>query len=157
MKNTLQGLALGLGIALASGAASAGSAADAMQVSGLYARAIPPGQPNSAAFLTLKNTDSSTHALVAGESSAAKIVELHTHTMDGGMMRMRPVEKIEVPAGEQVKLQPSGLHVMLIGLDHQLMPGEEIDLVLIYEDGSRKAFKAPVRRVQAMLMQHQHH
>jgi len=134
----------------------AGTVADAVQVEGAYARAMPPGQPNSAAFMVLHNTGSATHALVAAESPVAKVVELHTHTMDGGMMRMRQVDKIELPAGQSVQLQPGGLHVMLIGLNHPLAPQEQVPLTLIYDDDSRQTVQAPVRKVQAMMMMHHH-
>jgi copper(I)-binding protein len=156
MKNGVCGFLFAMGLAAAS-AAPAASVADGMQVSGAYARAVPPGQPNSAAFLSLRNDSDEDHALVAAESAVAKIVELHRHTMDGGMMRMRPVAKIELPAGQTVTLQPGGLHVMLIGLDHQLLPGEQVELALIYEDGSRTRLSAPVQKVQAMRMQHHQH
>lgn len=136
----------------------AGSAADAVQAEGAYARAVPPGLPNSAAFVDLSNTGTADHALVAAESTAAQVVELHTHSMEDGMMRMRQVEKIPLPAGETVQLRPGGLHIMLIGLDHQLQPGETVELTLIYEDGSRETLITPVSKVQAMQPKdHAHH
>jgi len=133
----------------------AGSAADAVRAQDPYARAVPPGLPNSAAFLTLTNSGSEDHALVAVQSDAAKVAEMHTHTMEGGMMRMRRVDRIDLPGGESIRLQPGGLHIMLIGLDHQLLPDETISLTLVFEDGSRETLSAPVRKVQAM-MQHDH-
>lgn len=142
-----------------SGLAFAQSTADGVTVGDPYVRAVPPGQPNSASFMTIQNTDGVAHALVAAESSASKVVELHTHTMVDGMMRMRPVERIDLPAGESVALQPGGLHVMLIGLQRQLVPGEAVDLTLIFEDGSKKQITAPVRKLQMHMKheQHQHH
>ena len=134
----------------------AGSAADLVKADGAFARAVPPGQPNSAAFVTLTNTDDGDHALVAAETNAAEVVELHTHTMEDGMMKMRRVDKIGLPAGETVKLQPGGLHIMLIGLEHQLEPGEELAITLIFEDDGRAALTAPVKKVQHT-MNHHHH
>jgi copper(I)-binding protein len=119
-----------------------------------YARAVPPGQPNSAVFMSLENRSDQDQALVAAESDVSEIVELHTHVEEGGMMRMRQVEKIEVPAGETVTLKPGGLHVMLIGLQQALEPGQTIDLTLVFEDGSRMPVQAPVRRIE---MQHKQH
>jgi copper(I)-binding protein len=139
-----------------SGAGFAQSAADGVMVIDPYVRAVPPGQPNSASFLTLQNSDSQAHALVGAESPVSKVVELHAHTMVDGMMRMRPVEKIDVPAGGAVALQPGGLHVMLIGLQQQLVPGEGVGLTLIFEDGSKKQVTAPVRKLQMHMRQMQH-
>jgi len=125
-----------------------------MAIGDPYARAVPPGQPNSAVFMTLENRSDQDQVLVAAESDVSEIVELHTHIEEGGMMRMRQVEKIEVPANETVTLQPGGLHVMLIGLQQALEPGQTIDLTLVFEDGSRMPVQAPVRRIE---MQHKHH
>ncbi|WP_428610341.1 copper chaperone PCu(A)C [Sedimenticola sp.] len=123
-------------------------AAEQVTVADAYVRAVPPGQTNSASFMTLTNTSSNDIVLKGVESPAAKAVELHTHTMSDGMMRMRQVEKIDLPAGQNVKLQPGGLHVMMIGLQQSLVPGEQIDLSLVFEDGSKMALKVPVVKLQ---------
>ncbi|WP_295386029.1 copper chaperone PCu(A)C [uncultured Thiodictyon sp.] len=122
-------------------------AADPVAVSDPYARAVPPGQPNSAVFMTLTNQSDQARALVAATSPAAKTVELHTHTNDGGVMRMRRIERIEVPAGGSVQLKPGGLHVMLIGLTGDLTPGGQVALGLTFDDGSQLQVQAPVRTV----------
>jgi copper(I)-binding protein len=98
--------------------------------------------------MKVNNNGASDHALVGGSSPAAEVVELHTHTMEDGMMRMRQVEKIDLPAGESVSLQPGGLHVMLIGLKQNLVPDESIPLTLRFEDGSEVTLQAPVRKLQ---------
>jgi copper(I)-binding protein len=119
-----------------------------------YVRAVPPGQANSAVFMSLENRSDQDQALVAAESDVSEIVELHTHIEEGGMMRMRQIEKIDVPAGETVILQPGGLHVMLIGLQQALEPGQTIDLTLVFEDGSRMPVQAPVRRIEMQPKNH---
>jgi hypothetical protein len=139
------------------------SAAEADQVAATdaYVRAVPPGQPNSASFMTLTNASSGDIVLKGAESPAAKVVELHTHTMSDGMMRMRQVEQIDLPAGQSVKLQPGGLHVMMIGLQQKLVPGEQIDLALVFGDGSKLQLKVPVVKLQMKMqdagMQHKMH
>lgn len=127
--------------------AQAESTMTAVQVENPYARAVAPGQANSAAYMVLNNTGTKEVSLVEAESSVANKVELHTHRMEGGMMKMREVEKIAIPAGERVTLQPGGLHIMLIGLKHQLVGGEQISLTLIYEDGEKQTVTAPVRGI----------
>jgi copper(I)-binding protein len=136
-------------------------AAEQVMVSDAYVRAVPPGQPNSASFMVLKNHSSEALVLIGAESAVAKAVELHTHTMKEGMMRMRQVEKIDLPAGETVQLQPGGLHVMIIGLQQKLVPGEQIDMALVFSDGSKLALKVPVVKLQMKMqdagMQHKMH
>jgi copper(I)-binding protein len=128
-------------------AAAAGPAATGVQATDAYARAVPPGQPNSAMFMKLTNDSGTDRAVVGAESPVCKTAELHTHIHQGGMMMMRRIDRIDVPAGKTVALQPGGLHVMLIGLKKPLVPGESVDVTLIFADGSRQLVKGPVRRI----------
>lgn len=121
-----------------------------LEVGDPYVRAVPPGQPNSAAFMSLRNTSDEDRALIGAESPAAKVVELHTHVEENGMMRMRRIERIALPAGETTTLAPGGLHIMLIGLQSELTLGQNVELTLIRDDGERLVIQAPVRRIEAM-------
>ncbi|MCB1750447.1 MAG: copper chaperone PCu(A)C [Gammaproteobacteria bacterium] len=138
---------------LSGGLVFAATAADEVTVTDAYARAVPPGQPNSASFMLLSNASTTAHAVVAAESSVSKVSELHTHTMSEGMMKMRQVERIEIPASGMTRLEPGGLHVMLIGLNHDLQPGDEVAITLTFEDGSKRGITAPVRMLQMKKMQ----
>ncbi|MEY6434196.1 copper chaperone PCu(A)C [Thioalkalicoccus limnaeus] len=129
--------------------AMADAAAD-VAVEDPYVRAVPPGQPNSAAFMVLRNNAGDAHAVVGARSAASKVVELHSHVEERGMMTMRRVESIEVPALGETKLEPGGLHVMLIGLGRDLVPGEDVELTVEFEDGSEQSFTAPVRAVEGV-------
>jgi copper(I)-binding protein len=159
MQNLAMKHILGAALLLASSSLFA-AAADQVQVEEAYVRAVPPGSANSAAFMKLTNTDSSVHSLTGAQSPATKVMELHTHTEENGMMRMRRVEKIELPVGEQVALQPGGLHLMLIGLTGDLKESHEIEVNLTFEDGSSLPLSLPVKRVGKESMdhsKHQHH
>jgi periplasmic copper chaperone A len=136
-----------ISLAAAAEPAQPGKAADGLVVADAYARAVPPGQPNSAVFMTLTNTLDNDHALVGASSTAAEVVELHTHRMDDGMMRMRRVDRIDLPGGAQVELKPGGLHVMLIGLKRPLVAGDEVAVTLVLDDGSSRQITAPVRAI----------
>jgi periplasmic copper chaperone A len=129
----------------------------AVRIEDPYARAVPPGQPNSAVFMVIENRGPTPVAVVAAESPAAATVELHTHRMADGMMQMRRIERIELPAGESVALAPGGLHVMLIGLTEPLAPGMDVPLTLLFDDGTRAEVTAPVRQVQPMMHGHERH
>ncbi|NKN32840.1 copper chaperone PCu(A)C [Marichromatium bheemlicum] len=125
-------------------------------VADAYVRAVPPGQPNSAAFMVLDNRGGEPRALVAATSPVAEVVELHTHDEAGGMMRMRRIERIELPAGESVRLAPGGLHVMLIGLRQPLSGEVPVTLELELDDGTRIEVEAPVRAPAAGVRHHAH-
>ncbi len=120
-----------------------------------HVRAAILQQRNSAAFMTLKN-NGSTAELVNAHSPVAKIVELHTHINDNGVMRMRRVPKITVPDHGEVKLQPGGYHVMLLGLKRNLRPGDEVDIKLDFADGSSRQLKVPVQKMMMRPMKNMH-
>lgn len=128
--------------------AFAGAAvSDTIVINDPYVRAVPPGQPNSAAFMQIENKSDANHAVVNATSDVSKVVELHTHTHEGGMMKMRRIEKITIPAQSSATLKPGGLHIMLIGLHHDLKPDQQVSLTLEFEDGSTTSINAPVRKI----------
>jgi copper(I)-binding protein len=94
---------------------------------------------------------------VGARSDAAATVELHTHINDDGVMRMRQVEDIAIPAGGETVLQPGGLHLMLIGLHQPLQPGDSLTLELEFDDGSTRSLTVPVRKIEMGQMGHHHH
>ena len=147
---TRQTSSIALCLALFAGQALADAATD-VQVLAPYARQVPPGAVASAAFMTLKNQGVEDHALVQAASPAAEVVALHEHVHRNGMMEMRRVPRIGIPAGGVTRLQPGGYHVMLIRLRGDLVPGQEVPLTLTFEDGSRKRVTAQVRRIGAMM------
>ena len=131
----------------------AGLYAQSVEVSGIYVREVPPNMPNSAAFMQLKNLTDKPIALVSAASKAANTVELHEHVNVDGMMQMRQIPKIDIPANGTTALQPGGLHVMLIGLTQKLKEGESVTITLNFSDGESVTLDAPVKKVAGMMMQ----
>ena len=117
----------------------------AVKVHQPFVRLMPPTQPNTGAFMTLENTSSEDRAVVRAESEVSQVVELHTHTMVDGVMQMREIPEIRIPAGQRTELKPGGLHVMLIGLHQPLQEGQEVAITLVFDDQSRQIIHAPVR------------
>jgi copper(I)-binding protein len=110
-------------------AVAAGEArAQPVTVKDAWVRAPAPGQKVAGAYMELVSRTSM--ALTAVASPAAASVELHSTSMEGGVMRMRPVGKIDLPAGTAVKLAPGGLHIMLIDIRQPLKPGDKVPLTL---------------------------
>jgi copper(I)-binding protein len=102
--------------------------ADSVKVDAPWVRATAPGQKVAGAFMEL--TADADMTLVGGESPAARVVELHTMSMENGVMVMRPLKDIALPRGKTVQLKPGGLHVMLIDLKGQIKEGEQTPLTL---------------------------
>ena len=141
---------------MAFAADGADAAAPMPLVQDAYARAVPPGQPNSAAFMRIINPTAEALALVDASSSVARVVELHTHVQEDGMMKMRRVERIDVPAKGEVILQPGGLHLMLIGLTQPLAAGDPVDLRLSFDNGATLAVTAETRSIMGQMGMHGH-
>jgi hypothetical protein len=121
---------------------SAAAWADAVTVGNAWVRATAPGQKVAAAFMDL--TAKSDLTLVAAESAASKVVELHTMRMEDGVMVMRQVKEITLPKGEKVSLKPGGLHVMLIDLNGQIQADTKVGLTLVVKDKAGKLSRIPV-------------
>jgi len=141
------GLAAGL---IFSGQVFAASVADSIQISDPYVRMVPPNSPATAAFMELKNTSDKNHALVSAKAYINKTTELHNHIHDNGVMRMRQVHKIDLPAGQSTALKPGGFHIMLIGLDAPVQKDQNIKIDLTFEDGSIKTIEAKGRPLMPM-------
>jgi hypothetical protein len=103
-------------------------------LSGQWVRATAPSAPTSAGYLTIRNTGSSADRLVSASTDIAGRTEIHTMTMDGGVMRMRQLEDgVEIPAGGEVALKPGGDHIMLMGLKSRIGDGETVGISLVFE------------------------
>jgi copper(I)-binding protein len=131
-------------------ALAAENAAQAVKVGKSFVRAVPPGQKVSAAFMALNNTSKQDLKVISANSNVAQVVELHTHSHEDGMMKMRKIPAIDLPAGKTTILQPGGLHVMLIGLKKDLVPGQAVPVTLTFNDGSKKEIEIPVMQMTQM-------
>ncbi|HEX5599524.1 MAG TPA: copper chaperone PCu(A)C [Hyphomicrobiaceae bacterium] len=127
--------------------ASAQESSSGITISQPWARATPGGVKNGAAYMQI--TASAADKLVDARSDAAERVELHNHIHENGVMKMRRVESIEVPAGETVTLGPGGYHVMLMGLKQPLKAGEELELTLVFEKAGEINVTASIEPIGA--------
>jgi copper(I)-binding protein len=105
--------------------------AQPVTVKDAWVRAPAPGQKIAGAYMELVSR--SDLALTAVASPAAARAELHSTSMEEGVMRMRPVARIELPSGKAVKLAPGGFHIMLIDVKQPLKPGDKVPLTLTVE------------------------
>jgi hypothetical protein len=117
-----------------------------------YVREMPPTAPATGAFMTFENTADAPAIIVKAASDAAKTVELHTHIHDNGVMRMREIAEIVIPANGQTELKPGGLHIMLIGPTRALKEGDMVEIELFFKDGSQTLVNAPVKKIMGMGM-----
>lgn len=98
-----------------------------------WARAVPSAAVrNSAAFFTVENKGAADR-LVGVSGSVADKLEIHTMVREAGVMRMREVKALDIPANGKLELKPGGLHIMLIGLKSPLKEGDRFPLTLRFE------------------------
>ncbi len=111
-----------------------------------------PATVNTGGYLTITNSGPEADYLIAAAapSELVDVVELHTVIEEGGMMRMRPVERIEVPAGGEVMLKPGSFHVMFIGVKQELKPGDAVKVSLTFEQAGTVEVDAVVRPANPM-------
>lgn len=107
----------------------------------------PMGNRNmTGAFAVVENTGAAPRAIVAASADISDKVELHEMKNEGGMMRMSPVPRIEIPAHGQVALKPGSFHVMLFELKGKPAPGDTVRLTLTLDDGTKVSTEATVRK-----------
>lgn len=87
-----------------------------LTVSDAVIRPLLPGQTNTAAYLTINNPSNKDCLLLEVDSPHAKAVEFHTHHYEQGMVKMRPLETLQLNAGSSLTFEPGGLHLMLFGV-----------------------------------------
>lgn len=120
--------------AMASAALAHGYQAGRLAIQHPWSRETAPGQAVGGGFMTITNKGASEDRLVSGTSPVAAEVQLHTMTMDGGVMRMRQVEGgIAVPAKGALELKPGSYHIMFMGLKRQLRQGERFPVTLRFQ------------------------
>lgn len=126
-------LALALS-AIASAALAHGYQAGRLTIQHPWSRETAAGQAVGGGFMTITNEGAMEDRLVSGTSPVAAEVQLHTMTMDGGVMRMRQVEGgIAVPARGTLELKPGSYHIMFMGLKRQLRQGEGFPVTLRFQ------------------------
>ena len=115
-----------------------------------WSRATPGGAKTGGGFLTIENRGSTPDKLVSVSADVAGKVELHGMAMDGGVMKMRPVEGgLTIDPGKTVKLAPGGMHLMMMDLKNPLKQGEKVPVTLQFEKAGKVAVTLDVQGVGA--------
>ncbi len=126
------------------------SAAD-LAISSPWVRGTVPAQKATGAFMTLSSKAGV--RIVGASSPAAGVTELHSMVVENGVMKMRPIESLAVPAGGSVELKPGGYHVMLMQLKGPVTEGSTVPITLMVEGADKKieavSVDAPVQSLSA--------
>jgi protein SCO1/2 len=109
-----------------------------------WSRSTPGGAPVGVVYFEVINAGPA-DTLLAIECPAAERVEMHATTRVDGMMKMRPVPSVEVPAGGRVSFQPGGLHAMLVGIKQPLQEGGRLPFTLVFRRAGKLQFEAAIQ------------
>lgn len=145
-------LATGLLTVCLTGIARAGGE---LQVIDPWVREAPPTASVHAAYLTLENSGDAPVFIDSVSSPDFDGAEIHRSWIEDGVARMQPIERLEVPAGDRIALEPGGNHLMLFDARRALAAGDSVTLLLHRAGGDCLRVTAPVRR--ATESGHQHH
>jgi copper(I)-binding protein len=149
-----RGAAAIFALAVAQLAAAAAQAADydvgSIHISQPWARATPKGAASGAAYMTITNNGKTADKVNCVSSDAAAECQIHTMTMDNGVMQMRPVEGgLEIKPGETVTLKPGGFHMMLVNLKHPLEQGNSMKATLKFDNAGTVDVDYPIAAIGA--------
>jgi copper(I)-binding protein len=135
MKSILFAVAL----ALVAGSASAHEyKAGSIEIKHPWARATPKGSEVAGGFMKLINTGKEADRLVGGTNENSQKFEMHEMSMDGGVMKMRPLPNgIEIKPGETVELKPGSYHLMFVGLKEPFEKGKRVKGTLQFEKAGK--------------------
>ena len=111
-------------------------------ISDNWVRANAPGQKVGAAYMTLLSAQDNT--MIKAEADVAGVVEIHSMSMNDGVMKMRMLEELPLKAGKQEKLAPGGFHLMLFDLKKPLTAGENVTFTLSFKNAAGKIKKQQV-------------
>jgi periplasmic copper chaperone A len=153
-KNTSHGVAAIAALALAQLATAPSYADDydvgPIHISQPWARATPKGASSGADYMTITNSGSDADRVNCVSSDASAECQIHTMTMEDGVMKMRPVEGgLEIKPGETVTLKPGAYHVMLLNLSHPLEQGKTLKITLKFDKAGTVDVESPIAAIGA--------
>jgi len=108
---------------------------------------------SAAAYVVIENTGGADK--LVGVKSTIGDAMLHESSMEGGIMRMRPIGKgdgLVVPSNGKLALGPGGAHVMIMGLKQPLKAGDHFGLTLLFAKAKPERVKVTVRPATAGAM-----
>lgn len=122
-----------------------------IRIEDAYARETIGTARTGAVYLRVINSGTAEDVLTAAASPRANRIEIHTTGMQDGVMRMRRIDTLPVPAGGSVAFEPGGLHLMLFGLTQPLQAGTRFPLTLTFEKAGAVPVEVTVRSLAQSL------
>ncbi len=151
MRTLMSALAVPLlALTLVAGSSAVAASPD-VQVADAWARASAGAATTGAAYVSMTAGEQADR-LTGVSTPVAQTAEVHESTAEGGIMRMRAVPELDIPAGKTVKLAPGRYHIMMSGLHHPLKAGESFPLTLTFAHAAPITVTVNVRPIGAATM-----
>ena len=123
-----------------------------------WARPTPGGSKIAAVYMKLVNKSGESDQLISARSSAGEKIEIHETSVVDGIAKMRRLDSgVPVPANKTVALEPSGLHIMVLGLTRSLKVGDRIPLTLTFKNRGDVDVKVNIETAPAAKEPAHHH
>ncbi len=125
-----------------------------LELTGMWARAMLPGQPAGGGFVTIRNTGTEDDRLLSVSTDAAGMAQVHEMAIVDGIMKMRHLaDGLVIPAGETVELKPGGYHLMFMKVTEPFREGATVKVTLTFQKAGTVELELPVRPANTMKMQ----
>jgi len=98
----------------------------------------------NAGYMTLLNASDEEVTLLKVESDAYDKIEVHEMVAVDGLMEMREVKDLSIPGNGQIKFEPGGKHLMLMGPKEHLKTGQKVDMTLVFKSGKKQTVSIQV-------------
>lgn len=98
----------------------------------------------SGAYMEIANNDTVPITLVGVTSIDAAAAEVHETMQQDGMAHMMPRTALRVSGGDVIRMEPGGVHVMLIDVKRRLTVGDSVRLTLRLGDSTDVNVVIPV-------------
>jgi uncharacterized protein YcnI len=122
----------------------------ALVVEAPWSRATPGGAKVAGGYMRITNAGTEPDRLVGGSLPAAARFAVHEMSMQGEVMRMRPLETgLEIKPGATVELKPGGYHIMFMDLTEPLKEGQTLKGTLLFEKAGAVTVEYAVRGIAA--------
>ncbi len=121
------------------------TSSDEIGITDAWVRAMPPGAGMTAGYFVLTNRSNDDLKIVGASSTGFDLVEMHRTVELDGMSRMQQEKEVAVAAGETIRFEPHGRHLMLMRPHGAIEPGSTLGLKLRLLDGREIAFEAEIR------------
>jgi copper(I)-binding protein len=99
---------------------------------------LPPSVPVRAGYMTIHNPQSKAVSIVSLRSDAFASIEIHQTIEQDGMMSMEQVPSLKIEPNSSVQLAPGGLHLMMMNPSEPTQPGDQLEIVIVLDDGSEQ-------------------